>query len=119
MAKEKVQPEYLTAEEERAYWDAQDPLRQGKKVRAQHPQAPEGRLSYFALRLSGKDIARLAEMAKGRGMKPSELARVFILRGLEQAEKGDDLEKRIVLLEKELGEVKVRAYGHTPLPSGS
>jgi hypothetical protein len=110
MSKEEVQTERLTPEEERTYWDAQDPLRQGRKARVQHPQPPEKRLSYFALRLSGTDISRLAEIAKGRGMKTSELARAFILQGLGQTEKHNNLEQRIGILEKELGEVKQRLY---------
>jgi hypothetical protein len=111
MAKEKVQLEHLTPEEERTYWDAQDPLRQGKRVRIQHPQALKERLSYFALRLSGKDILRLTEVAKLRGMKPSELARALILHGLEQAEQHRELEQRVTILEKELGEAKKKLYG--------
>lgn len=106
MPEEEVQVEDMTPEEERAYWDAQDPLRQGKEVRVQHPQAPREKLSYFALRLSGKDILRLADVSKSRGMKPSELARALILKGLEQVEKSHDLEQRISLLERELESVK-------------
>ena len=110
MSKEEVQTERLTPEEERTYWDAQDPLRQGRKARVQHPELSEKRLSYFALRLSGTDISRLAEIAKGRGMKTSELARAFILQGLGQTEKNNNLEQRISILEKELGEVKQKLY---------
>lgn len=110
MSKEEVQTERLTPEEERTYWDAQDPLRQGRRARVQHPQPSEKKLSYFALRLSGTDISRLAEIAKGRGMKPSELARALILQGLEQTEKHSDLEQRISILEIELGEVKQKLY---------
>jgi aryl-alcohol dehydrogenase-like predicted oxidoreductase len=110
MSKEKVQTDPMTPEEERTYWDAQDPLRQGRKARVQHPEPSEKPLSYFALRLGGKDISRLAEIAKRRGMKPSELARAFILQGLEQTEKHNDLEQRISILEIELGEVKQKLY---------
>jgi hypothetical protein len=60
--------------------------------------------------LGGKDISRLAEIAKGRGMKTSELARAFILQGLRQTEKHNNLEQRISILEKELGEVKQKLY---------
>ena len=110
MPEETVRLEHLTPEEERAYWDAQDPLRQGKRVRILHPEAPKERLSYFALRLGPRDISRLAEIAKQRGMKPSELARALISQGLEQAETHSDLEQRVVLLEKELGDVKRQLY---------
>ena len=79
-------------------------------VRIQHPEAPKERLSYVALRLSAKDISCLAEIAKRRGMKFSELARALISRGLEQTETFSDLEQRVVLLEKELGDVKRRLY---------
>lgn len=98
----------MTPVEERAYWDAQDPLRQGKRVKVQHPEAPEGRLSYFALRLSGGDITRLAELAKKRGMKPSELARLFIVRELERAENEQDVEKRIIALKRDVEDVERR-----------
>jgi len=110
MSKEEVQTERMTPEEERTYWDAQDPLRQGRKARVQHPEPSEKRLSYFALRLSGKDISRLADIAKSRGMKPSELARAFILQGLEQIDKHSDLEQRVRILEIEVGEVKQKLY---------
>ena len=100
--KEETEIEQMTPEEERAYWDAQDPLRQGKKVIGRHPKPPEDRLSYFALRLSGRDIARLAQLAQEQGMKPSELARALILRGLEQAVERQDLERRVGLLEQEV-----------------
>ena len=75
-------------------------------VGLQHPEAPKERLSYVALRLSAKDISRLAEIAKRCGMKPSELARALISQGLEQAETHSDLEQRVGHLEKELGDVK-------------
>lgn len=91
----------MTPEEERAYWDAQDPWRQGKRVRTFRLQPPPDRLSYFALRLSGKDIDRLADLAESRGMKPSELARALILQGLEQMEGQPGIEGRIAALEKE------------------
>lgn len=101
-----VQAGGMTPEEERAYWDTQDPLRQGKRVRVGHPRPPEERLSYFALRLSGRDIVRLADAARQRGMKPSELARALILQGLEQGAAGQDLEGRVALLEKEVTKLK-------------
>ena len=98
----------MIPDEERAYWDAQDPLRQGKKVRIRHPQTPEDRLSYFALRLSGKDIERLAQLAQEKGMKPSELARALILQGLQQAVERQDLGKRVAHLEEEVAHLKKR-----------
>lgn len=104
--KEAVGVDKMTPEEERAYRDAQDPLRQGKKVRLRHPQPPEDRLSFFALRLSGRDIGRLAELAQQRGMKPSELARALILQGMEQAIEGQDLGSRVALLEAEVTRLK-------------
>lgn len=105
----------MTPEEERAYWDTQDPLRQDKKVRVQHPEPPEGRLSYFALRLSGKDITRLADLAKKRGMKPSELARLFIVHGLEQEEDEQSLGKLVRQLETEINDIKRRLSEVTTL----
>ncbi|MBI2919301.1 MAG: hypothetical protein HYY01_15110 [Chloroflexi bacterium] len=98
----------MTPEEERAYWDAQDPLRQGKKVRFQRITGPPDRMMYFALRLHGEDIDRLAAAAESRGMKPSELARALILQGLDQTEGQADLAKRVAVLEAELAAVKQR-----------
>ena len=104
--KKETELEKMTPEEERAYWDAQDPLRQGKRVRVQHPQPPEDRLSYFALRLRGRDIARLAQLAQEKGMKPSELARALILQGLQQDVERQDLERRVGLLEQEVQDLR-------------
>lgn len=123
--KKETELEKMTPEEERAYWDAQDPLRQGKRVRVQRPQPPEDRLSYFALRLSGKDIGRLAQLAQEKGMKPSELARALILQGLGQAVERQNLETRVKLLEQEVGDLgkqtaELRSVGlTTPLPGGA
>lgn len=106
---EVVPLEQMIPEDERAYWDAHDPLRQGKRARIYRLQPPEDRLSYFALRLSGRDINRLAELAQKQGMKPSELARALILRGLEQLEKGvegQNLEKRVEVLEMKLSQME-------------
>lgn len=104
--KEEPPPDDMTPEQERAYWDARDPLRQGKKVRLLRINPPPDRMSYFALRLQGKDIGRLAAAAESRGMKPSELARALILQGLEQADGQPDLGQRIAVLERELANMR-------------
>jgi hypothetical protein len=106
MARKHQKFEMMTPEEERAYWDARDPLLHGKKVQIQHPEPPEGRLSYFALRLSGGDISRLADAAKARGMRPSELARLFIKQGLEEKETQEDLVDMMSGLRVSIEEVK-------------
>ena len=114
--KEAAGVDKMTPEQERTYWDAQDPLRQGKRVRVGHPQPPEDRLSFFALRLSGRDIVRLADAARQRGMKPSELARALILQGLEQAAGVQDLENRVVLLERRVAELEKRPHESPGVP---
>jgi hypothetical protein len=96
----------MTPEEERAYWDSQDPVKRGKRVRVYHPEPEQGRMSYFALRLSGTDISRLAEAAKARGMKPSELARLFIRQGLEEKLEQGDLIDLMSSLRVSIEEVK-------------
>jgi len=60
------------------------------------------------LRIGGKDIDRLADLAKKRGMKLSELARALILQGLDQVEGQPDLAKRVAGLEAELATVRRR-----------
>lgn len=115
--KERKLIEAMTPEEERAYFDAQDPLLQGKKVRLHRIEPPVDRMSYFALRIKGEDIDRLYNAAKQRGMKISELARAFILEGLARLEggngsqsAGDDAAtgvlERITALEESQAELK-------------
>ncbi len=96
----------MSPEQERAYWDSEDPVKQGNRVRVYHPEPERGRMSYFALRLSGADISRLADAAKERGMKPSELARLFIKQGLEEKEGREDLADLMSGLRMSIEEVK-------------
>ena len=115
--KERKLIEAMTPEEERAYFDAQDPLLQGKKVRLHRVEPPADRMSYFALRIKGEDIDRLYVASKQRGMKISELARSFILEGLARLEAGNggagadnqmatDVLERVAALEEGHAEMK-------------
>lgn len=92
---------------EAEYWDTHELVGRGrgfKKVPAANVENLEYRLN---LRLTMRDMHRLAEEAEKRGVRFTELARQFIGEGLERAD-SSTLEARLEALVRDVAELKQR-----------
>lgn len=100
-------PKTVYRQEEVGYWDTHELVGRGKaskKVPAANVDNLEYRLN---LRLTRKDMHRLASEAEKRGVRFTELARQFILEGLERAG-GSTLEVRLEALARDVEDLKHR-----------
>ena len=92
-------------DEEAQYWDRHEAVGRGKTFR-QVAAAPVENLAYrLTLRLTPSALHRLAAEAERRGVRLTDLARQFILEGLEQQAPGA-LEARVEALAREVEALK-------------
>jgi hypothetical protein len=75
-----------TTEEERAYWEKRGPLAKGAKGRINPPVAKEKRSSFLSVRLSGKELTQLRDLAQKYNLGPSTFAQQVLVALVEKAE---------------------------------
>ncbi len=93
-------PSFKSAEDEAAFWETHSPILEGYEGVVQ--TRSQKRQSIISIRLSGREIGALREEARRRGVGPTTLARVLILRGLDAEEPFSRLEERLELLERKV-----------------
>lgn len=98
-------PSFRSAEEEATFWETHSPLMEGYEGKVQ--TRPQTRRSIISVRLMGGEIGALREAARRAGVGPTTLARMFILRGLDAAERTSDLDARLSVLEKKVKRLAV------------
>lgn len=79
-------PEFDSLEEEKAYWEAEGPLAEGKKGRINKPSPRANRSSFLAVRLTGEELTRLRDMAAKRGVGTSTFARQLLISAMKHDE---------------------------------
>jgi hypothetical protein len=77
-------PEFKTLEEERAYWEARGPLAPGNRGRIHKPVPGQQRNSFLAVRMTGKEIGQLRDLAVKQGVGPSTYARMLLVKAIEE-----------------------------------
>ncbi len=75
-----------TIEEEREYWEARGPLAEGVKGRINKPVSKENRSSFLSVRLSGKELTQLRDLANQYNLGPSTFAQQMLVALIEKAE---------------------------------
>lgn len=108
----------MSPEEERAYWNAQNPLHRGKRARRVRLQGRKDRMTQFALRIPVRELARLAHEAERRRTTVSEMVRLFISKGLAGEENIPGLEERLASLEREVQALRSTEKRKEPAMSG-
>jgi len=61
-------PEFKTLEEERAYWEARGPLAPGNRGRIHRAVPGQQRNSFLTVRMTGKEIGQLHNLAVKQGL---------------------------------------------------
>lgn len=97
-------PKFKSREEEQEYWQTHSPLAEGYEAVLQRESTR--RASFLSIRLDGAEIEALRKMATAQGVPPGTLARHLILEGLRAQEQANELNKRVVTLERKLEEVE-------------
>ncbi len=77
-------PTFASLEEERAYWDARSPLAPGKRGRLHRPEPAQKHSSFLAVRMTGKQLTELRDMASKASVGPSTYARLILTAAIEQ-----------------------------------
>jgi antitoxin component of RelBE/YafQ-DinJ toxin-antitoxin module len=77
-------PEFKTLEEEREYWEARGPLAPGNRGRTYNPVPGEKHSSFLAVRMTGKEISQLRQLAAKQGVGVSTYARMLLTKAIEE-----------------------------------
>jgi hypothetical protein len=93
--------QFKTMEEERDYWEARGPLAKGARGRINKPVPKENRSSFLSVRLSGKELTQLRDLANGYNLGPSTFARQVLvsLIGKDKTPKNKNKEPRNILFD--------------------
>lgn len=78
-------PQFKSLEEEREYWGSQSALAKGQRGRVYRPKPGEKHSSFLSVRLTGKEITDIRDLAAKLGIGPSTLARRILLSVIEHA----------------------------------
>jgi hypothetical protein len=77
-------PEFKSLEEERAYWEARGPLAEGNEWKLHVAEPGQRRASFLNIRLTGKELTQLRNIAGKYGMGPSTYARQVLKTRINQ-----------------------------------
>jgi hypothetical protein len=75
---------FTTPEDERAYWESRGPLAKGNRGKTNQPVAKENRSSFLSVRLSGKELTQLRDLATRYNLGPSTFARQVLVTLIEK-----------------------------------
>jgi hypothetical protein len=89
-------------EKEREYWEARGPLEKGARGRINEPVPKENRSSFLSVRLSGKELTQLRDLADRYNLGPSTFARQALvsLIGNAEALKNRNIEPKKILFDE-------------------
>jgi hypothetical protein len=103
--KEMQKNQFKTTEEEREHWEARGPLAKGARGKINKPVPKENRSSFLSIRLSGKELTQLRDLADRYNLGPSTFARQVLVSLIGKAEtlKNKDKEPKKVLFDEICG----------------